>query len=148
MGEEGGDLESGKNICSLAIGEGMTARGGNGLRPERGKFYVDDGVEVLVRSGEVHTSQWIAVGDKGGTSPGALPRTDGDPPDGRLERQDCATAIPSIGRSGNLNCGPWPGGPGTTILTSLPIPWTEGLGVADVEKWMNHHEMGRLHLRI
>ena len=87
----------------------MESQGDDELWTKCGKFYVEDGVEELVRSGGIHTKKLPEICAQGGTSPGALPRTNIDTPGGKPELHDCATARPVRGGADDLHCGLWPG---------------------------------------
>ena len=57
IGNGGGDMSLRQHRRCMAAGEGMVAQAGEKLRPERGKFYVDNRVKSLVHSGGVNTAQ-------------------------------------------------------------------------------------------
>ena len=70
----------------------MVSQGDDKLWPERGEFYVDKRVEVLVCSWGLHTDQRPGRGAQGVTSPGSLPCANRDPPGWRTESQDLDNA--------------------------------------------------------
>ena len=85
MSNRGVDLELGRHRRRVAEVEGVDYQGYDKIQPESIKSHVDDGVEALVCSGVVHTTQLSASSAQGGEIPSALPHTNRDTPRGRLE---------------------------------------------------------------
>ena len=85
MGNGGVNPASGRYFRHVAVKVWMAYQGYDYLHPERGKFYVDDGSEVLVRCGVLHNTQQPAGGEQGGTILGTMPRANVDPTGGRPE---------------------------------------------------------------
>ena len=57
MGDGVNELVSGQHCRHVAAGGGMADQGDDKIWPKYGKFYANNGVEALVRSGGVNTDQ-------------------------------------------------------------------------------------------
>ena len=126
---------------------GVAGRGRCQLRPERGKFCIDDGTSDMVRRGGIHAPKRCShnCANVRGTSTGS--KGSRDHTSGRSPRTDTRTARRVGGGTCNGGGGPRPGGHDRPLLAKASVQGKRTLDMADTEGGKAGDGVGRLRSR-